>query len=66
MLLTHYLHSFYNSMWLVANDIIIGVAIGSYLRNNSEYMAKLIVNDYLGVSIKVDANSNEMEATLLH
>lgn len=52
MLLIHHLHSFYNSMWLVANDIIIGVAIGSYLRNNSEYMAKLIVNDYLGVSMR--------------
>lgn len=27
-------NSFYNSMWLVANDIIIGVAIGSYLMGN--------------------------------
>ncbi|RGB43993.1 N-acetylglucosaminyl transferase component-domain-containing protein [Rhizophagus diaphanus] len=39
--------SFYNSMWLVANDIIIGLTIGSFLVNNSEYVANIILRDYL-------------------
>ncbi|CAG8491310.1 14391_t:CDS:10 [Funneliformis caledonium] len=39
--------SFYNSMWLVANDIIIGLTIGSFLANNCEYVANLILKDYL-------------------
>ncbi|CEP18392.1 hypothetical protein [Parasitella parasitica] len=34
-----YYISFYNSMWLVANDIIIGLAIGSYLVANNQAMA---------------------------
>ncbi|GAN01193.1 N-acetylglucosaminyltransferase subunit [Mucor ambiguus] len=34
-----YYISFYNSMWLVANDIIIGLAIGSFLVANNEAMA---------------------------
>lgn len=35
-------YSFYNSMWLVANDIIIGLAIGSFLMNNNVAMAKML------------------------
>ncbi|KAF9387480.1 phosphatidylinositol N-acetylglucosaminyltransferase subunit gpi1 [Podila verticillata] len=41
--------SFYNSMWLVANDIIIGVAFGSFLISNNKYMAEVLqryVKDY--------------------
>ncbi|KAK5822171.1 N-acetylglucosaminyl transferase component-domain-containing protein [Linnemannia elongata] len=41
--------SFYNSMWLVANDIIIGVAFGSFLISNNQYMAEVLqryVKDY--------------------
>ncbi|KAG0319994.1 phosphatidylinositol N-acetylglucosaminyltransferase subunit gpi1 [Linnemannia gamsii] len=34
--------SFYNSMWLVANDIIIGVAFGSFLISNNQYMAEVL------------------------
>ena len=34
----HYI-SFYNSMWLVANDIIIGLAMGSFLMANNRIMA---------------------------
>ncbi|KAH7085248.1 N-acetylglucosaminyl transferase component-domain-containing protein [Paraphoma chrysanthemicola] len=30
---------FYNSLWLVANDIIMGVALGSYIIENSEMAA---------------------------
>jgi hypothetical protein len=29
-------------MWLVANDIIIGLAIGSFLMNNNVAMAKML------------------------
>ena len=36
-------------MWLVANDIIIGLTFGSFLVNNSEYMANIILRDYLDV-----------------
>ncbi|KAF9925834.1 phosphatidylinositol N-acetylglucosaminyltransferase subunit gpi1 [Linnemannia zychae] len=41
--------SFYNSMWLVANDIIIGVALGSFLISNNQYMSEVLqryVKDY--------------------
>ncbi|CAO3645141.1 unnamed protein product [Cunninghamella blakesleeana] len=34
-----YYISFYNSMWLVANDIIIGVALGSFLTANCEMVS---------------------------
>ncbi|KAI8876187.1 Gpi1-domain-containing protein [Backusella circina FSU 941] len=37
-----YYISFYNSMWLVANDIIIGLAIGSFLMNNNVAMATML------------------------
>jgi phosphatidylinositol N-acetylglucosaminyltransferase subunit Q len=30
---------FYNSLWLVANDVIIGIALGSYIIENAEYVA---------------------------
>jgi phosphatidylinositol glycan class Q protein len=30
---------FYNSLWLVANDIIMGIALGSYIMDNSELAA---------------------------
>ena len=33
---------FYNSLWLVANDIIMGVAFGTYLIENNEEVAKVI------------------------
>ncbi|GAB5592264.1 pig-Q [Umbelopsis nana] len=41
--------SFYNSMWLIANDIIIGITVGSFLIHNSEEMSVLmhdILNRY--------------------
>lgn len=31
--------SFYNYIWLVLNDIIVGSAVGSFLRENSEYLS---------------------------
>ena len=30
---------FYNSLWLVANDVIIGIAIGSYMIDNATWVA---------------------------
>ena len=33
---------FYNSLWLVANDVIIGIALGSYIIDNSTWVAELI------------------------
>ena len=30
---------FYNSLWLVANDVIIGIALGSYIIDNAEWTA---------------------------
>ncbi|KAF1956586.1 Gpi1-domain-containing protein [Byssothecium circinans] len=30
---------FYNSLWLVANDVIIGIALGSYIVENSTFVA---------------------------
>lgn len=32
---------FYNSLWLVANDIIIGVAIGAYIIENADLVASI-------------------------
>ncbi|KAH8840460.1 hypothetical protein MCOR27_007578 [Pyricularia oryzae] len=33
---------FYNSLWLVANDVIIGIALGSYIIENAEWVAEEI------------------------
>jgi phosphatidylinositol glycan class Q protein len=33
---------FYNSLWLVANDIIMGIALGSYIMDNSELAAEKV------------------------
>lgn len=30
---------FYNSLWLVANDVIIGIALGSYIIDNADWVA---------------------------
>jgi phosphatidylinositol N-acetylglucosaminyltransferase subunit Q len=35
---------FYNSLWLVANDVIIGIAIGSYIIDNANWVAEQINN----------------------
>lgn len=40
---------FYNSLWLVANDVIIGMTIGAYMTENAEWVAYWInafLNDY--------------------
>jgi phosphatidylinositol N-acetylglucosaminyltransferase subunit Q len=33
---------FYNSLWLVANDVIIGIALGSYIIDNANWVADQI------------------------
>lgn len=33
---------FYNSLWLVANDVIIGIALGSYIIDNAPWVAEQI------------------------
>ncbi|KAK9466195.1 N-acetylglucosaminyl transferase component-domain-containing protein [Lipomyces arxii] len=33
---------FYNSLWLVANDIIIGAAVGAYIIDNKEHLVSFI------------------------
>ncbi|KAI9052493.1 hypothetical protein LZ554_003837 [Drepanopeziza brunnea f. sp. 'monogermtubi'] len=33
---------FYNTLWLVANDVIIGIAMGSFLIDNKDWIAELI------------------------
>ncbi|KAI0206831.1 N-acetylglucosaminyl transferase component [Astrocystis sublimbata] len=33
---------FYNSLWLVANDVIIGIALGSYIIENADWAADMI------------------------
>ncbi|KAF2666538.1 N-acetylglucosaminyl transferase component Gpi1 [Microthyrium microscopicum] len=33
---------FYNSLWLVANDVIIGIALGSYVIENADFVAAQI------------------------
>ena len=33
---------FYNSLWLVANDVIIGIALGSYIIDNASWVASQI------------------------
>jgi len=35
---------FYNSLWLVANDVIIGIALGSYIIDNADWVAEEIGN----------------------
>lgn len=35
-------HSFYNCVWLILNDIIIGWAVGSFIRENASPIASLL------------------------
>lgn len=35
---------FYNSLWLVANDVIIGIALGSFINENADATARFIVD----------------------
>ena len=37
---------FFNSLWLVANDVILGIALGSYIIENADYVAEH-VNDMM-------------------
>jgi len=35
---------FYNSLWLVANDVIIGIAVGSFINENADATARFIID----------------------
>ena len=35
---------FYNSLWLVANDVIIGIALGSFINDNARATAQFMLN----------------------
>ncbi|KAI8067120.1 N-acetylglucosaminyl transferase component-domain-containing protein [Gongronella butleri] len=46
-----YYINFYNSMWLVANDIIIGVAVGSYLMGNCDQVSQRLHETLKGYTV---------------
>jgi hypothetical protein len=37
-----YSSSFYNSVWLISNDIIVGTAFGAFLCENNVVLARII------------------------
>ena len=43
---------FYNSLWLVANDVIIGIALGSYIIDNADWVAFQINNVVSGWTVE--------------
>ncbi|RHZ67561.1 phosphatidylinositol N-acetylglucosaminyltransferase [Aspergillus thermomutatus] len=43
---------FYNSLWLVANDVIIGIALGSYIIDNANWVAFQINNVLTGWTVE--------------
>lgn len=54
---------FYNSLWLVANDVIIGIALGSYIIDNAGYVAYQINNILSGWTVE---GLREMISWLMH
>lgn len=45
--------NFYNTMWLIANDIIFGLAIGSFLIKNNQFVADVLYNDIISYSVQL-------------
>ncbi|KAK9253078.1 N-acetylglucosaminyl transferase component-domain-containing protein [Lipomyces tetrasporus] len=46
---------FYNSLWLVANDIIIGAAVGAYIIDNRDYIVSFVdfcINEILTTGLR--------------
>lgn len=43
---------FYNSLWLVANDVIMGIALGSYIVENSSFVAARVDTMFSAWSIE--------------
>jgi hypothetical protein len=37
--------SFFNTVWLILNDIILGIALGGFLRDNADLLTSLLVRD---------------------
>jgi phosphatidylinositol N-acetylglucosaminyltransferase subunit Q len=38
-----YLSSFYNCVWLILNDAIVGYAVGAYLSENRDWIGQQLV-----------------------
>lgn len=38
----HFMLSFYNSIWLIFNDIVIGWSFGSFLLENKETLSEMV------------------------
>lgn len=45
-----HLFSFYNSVWLILNDAIVGYAVGAYLSENQDWIGEQLV-DFAKVSL---------------
>ena len=43
--------SFYNSVWLILNDVIVGYAVGAYLSENQDRIGQQMV-DFAKVSLR--------------
>jgi len=43
--------SFYNSLWLILNDVIIGYTVGAYLSENQDWIGHYVV-DLTKVSLR--------------
>jgi len=54
---------FYNSLWLVANDIIIGIALGSYIIENANVVASSI--DYYLKTYTIDGMKRTIDWLLI-
>ena len=39
-----YFSSFYNSVWLILNDVIVGYTVGAYLFENQDWIGQLLIN----------------------
>ena len=50
---------FYNSLWLVANDVIIGIALGSYIIENADWTAAQISSLLRSFTVEVLKRSIE-------
>jgi hypothetical protein len=41
--LIYSLNSFYNTLWLILNDVIMGIAFGGFLQDNAVALSELFV-----------------------
>lgn len=60
-MLTATTYSFYNTLWLIANDVIIGSALLTFLCENSDLLAELLT-----VFLKVGIGRFKLHPDFLH